>query len=85
VKQSDGDRDYPMRLNTTIPLHLYEQFIEAIGHRAMHLVGEYKQNKVIGAVSQADLKAMKQAKQEAIQEAIEDWLAKEKDEKWLSS
>ncbi len=72
---------YPVHY--TIPMHLHTRLIDAIGQRAMHIVGERHPDKK-RVVSQAeDLRAMRQAKAEAIAEAIEDWLVKPKDTKWL--
>ena len=73
--------DYPVRY--TVPMHLHVRLINAIGRRAMQLVGEMTTRKTLGAVTSVDGRALRQARNEALQEAIEDWLAKPKSEKWL--
>ena len=72
---------YPVRY--TIPMHLHVRLTNAIGHRAMHIVGEQHSTRNRIVSQREDLRAMRQAKAEALQEAIEDWLAKPKDAKWF--
>ncbi len=75
------DENYPVRI--TIPMHLYTRLMDAISYRAMHLVVEKAINKERDVSQKEDRQAIRQARAEALQEAIEDWLAKPKDAKWL--
>ena len=75
------DENYLVRI--TIPMKLYIPLMEAIGTRAMRLVGENNPDKKRVVSQREDTLAIRQAQAEALQEAIEDWLAKPKDEKWL--
>lgn len=70
--------EHPVRI--PIPHALYTRLMNAIGARAMRLVGQNPTNRVVS--QREDTQALRQARAEAVQEAIEDWLAKPKDEKW---
>lgn len=67
-------------IKVTIPLWLHTQLVKAVGPRAMSIVAEGNPSKTVTHTE--DSRAIKQAEQEALQEAIEDWLAKEKSSKW---
>jgi len=76
------DEEFPIQIRIPIPLSLRTRFIDAIIPRVHSLLraNHSRQGEVVSDAE--DMRAWKQAKTEALQEAIEDWLAKPKDEKW---
>jgi hypothetical protein len=82
MTEQEKEPHFPIHLTTTIPAWLHHQLMKATTDRYFRLIRENhpKRNKVVSHAEER--RALRQVWQEAVQEALEDWLAKDKGEKW---